>query len=160
MRSIYIFLLRGRRRGGLKFDDKFKNAVEAEVLAFDYRKELGDNTGSSAPITFSEVRQALSRMGSFKTPGPDEVHPLFLKKGGHQVVRSLTFLFNLSFNLGKLPYFWRLAYITPLPKRRETLIDAFRPISILSILCAHVCVWCPFSESWNFPSAGVSASVA
>jgi len=123
----------GADKPGVRFDADFKRYVESVVESFDIAAEVADDEGSSSPITLQEVRTAIARLGSFKTPGPDKVHPMFLKKGGSAVIHSLTYIFNRSFESGCLPYLWRLAHITPIPKRLESIINAFRPISILSI---------------------------
>jgi len=123
----------GADKPGVKYDHEFKRSVEAMVAEFDLAAEVDDDEGSNSPITHQEVKTAIARVGAHKTPGPDKIHPLFLKNGGSAVIHSLTYIFNRSFESGHLPYLWRLAHITPIPKRLESIIDAFRPISLLSI---------------------------
>ena len=115
------------------FDNECKKAIETVIASCDFTEERKVESTTSAKITRQEVEGALARVRPFKTPGPDLIHPLFLKNGGFQVIKTLTVMFNVSFILGKLPYMWRVAYITPIPKKPGSLISFFRPISILSI---------------------------
>jgi len=123
----------GAEKPGTQFDSDFKCSIEDSVAAFDIESELKVEDGPNSRITEQEVSAAISRLGSFKSPGPDKIHPLFLKHGGIAVIRTLTYIFNRSFETGYLPYLWRLAYIIPIPKRLESVLNAFRPISLLSV---------------------------
>jgi len=123
----------GEERPEDKFDNIFKDQVDREIRARDTDLDLDFQDGGSRLITEEEVRWAVTRMGSHKAPGPDGVHPLFIKKGGLFVVKSLTVIFNASFFQGCLPKLWKLAYITPIPKKIGSRIPLHRPISLMSI---------------------------
>jgi len=119
----------GEERPQDKFDNNFKEDVEREIRSRNTNLDLEVHSDGSRSITEGEVKQAVRRMGTHKAPGPDGIHPLFIKQGGSFMVKSLTFIFNASFSQGRLPRMWKLAYITPIPKK----IGSHRPISLLSI---------------------------
>ena len=49
-----------------------------------------------------------------KSPGPDGLHPAFLKELAPQLSKPLTIIFNNSMKTGKLPTDWKNAQITAL----------------------------------------------
>lgn len=123
----------GEERNSDSFDNDFKAYVENFVLTYDLSEELRSEDDASRRISVQEVRNVVRRLGTHKAPGPDRIHPLFIKNGGEIVIKTLHFLFNLSFSSGRLPTMWKLAYVRPIPKRAGSKIANHRPISLLSI---------------------------
>lgn len=128
-----FFSSAGEERTEDGFDNNFKCEVDSFVNNFDYRQQLRNYDGPSSPITLREIEEAIADLGSHKAPGPDKVHPMFLKKGGRAIIRSLCFVFNSSFTNGVLPVAWKTSSITPIPKRMGSKINVYRPIALLSI---------------------------
>ena len=92
-----------------------------------------DKGGINSNITTQEVEAEIARLGTLKTPGPDLIHPIFLKNGGYQVRKTLAINLNTLFLMGKVPFLWHVANITPIPKKPGSDISFFRPISVLSV---------------------------
>ena len=70
-----------------------------------------------------------------KASGADNIPAKALKVAAGQVVPSLAYLFNQSFQRGVFPTFWKTAKVTALPKGKDnTLCDNFRPISVFPCL--------------------------
>ena len=69
-----------------------------------------------------------------KASGPDAVPAELIRYGGSGMCQSLTWMFNLSWDMGYLPVDWRTAHITPVPKESHSRTpDRFRPISLLCV---------------------------
>ena len=60
-------------------------------------------------------------MDENKSPGPDQIHPVFAKRLAHvlSISRPLTILFNLSMNLGTTAKQWKDAILTAIYKKGE-----------------------------------------
>jgi hypothetical protein len=87
-------------------------------------------------VTEEEVRSHLSKLKPSKSPGPDEIHPAMIKLLNDSLVPSITSLFNKSLSTGRIPGDWKLATITPLPKKGNKQEPAnYRPVSLTSVLC-------------------------
>ena len=56
-----------------------------------------------------------------------------IKTIGKEIVKPLTYIFNLSFQTGKIPKFLKIALITPIFKANESnLFENYGPISVLT----------------------------
>ena len=82
-------------------------------------------------ISVQAIHQKLLNVS--KSPGPDNIHPILLKMFSHYFSVLLTILFSKSILTGRLPNYWKDAYIIPIHKKLSKQ-DAcnFRPISITS----------------------------
>ena len=128
------FSTRGDERPDDNFDNAFRDSVDRAFAQLDLKSEESlQKGGVNSNITTQEVEAEIARLGTFKTPGPDLIHPIFLKKGGYQARKTLTIILNTSFLIGKVPFLWRVANITPIPKKPGSDISFFRPISVLSV---------------------------
>ena len=88
------------------------------------------------PITVEEVTSHLRNINPNKSPGPDGLHPLVLKKLADILAEPLTLLFNLSLNEGRLPTEWKKAVIKPMYKSGDRCAPVnYRPVSLTCILC-------------------------
>ena len=71
-----------------------------------------------------------------KSPGPDSIHPMILKKCAGTLAPSLSDVFNASLASGMLPHNWKLADITPLHKKgAKSDRKNYRPVSLTSVVC-------------------------
>ena len=59
----------------------------------------------------------LSKLKQNKSPGPDEIHPMILKKCPRTLANLLCELFNMLFAQGAVPDQWKQADIVPLYKK-------------------------------------------
>ena len=100
------------------FDNEFKAEIDEEIATHGFVKELKEQHETGDPISRQEVEGAIGRLGANKAPGPDGIHPQFLKEGGPAVATSLQFVFNFSYRTGTLAKVWKVAYISPLRKKR------------------------------------------
>ena len=69
--------------------------------------------------------------------GPDGTPSVFLKKLYSSLSLPLSLLFQKSYNSGKLPSEWRIAYVVPIYKGRSKKSECrnYRPISLTSSVC-------------------------
>lgn len=71
-----------------------------------------------------------------KSIGYDNIHPWVLSECSDVISRILELIFIQSYKTGRLPVSWKLANITPIPKRgNSNLSTNYRPISLTSIVC-------------------------
>jgi len=73
-------------------------------------------------IDFSRdaVMKHLQKLAEDKSAGPDDVHPMLLKKCATAVAEPLSIIFNKSFVDGHVPADWKKANIVPIYMARRT----------------------------------------
>ena len=97
-------------------------------------------TGSD-PITtvhFSpeKVKEKISNLKSFSSPGPDKIYPRMLKEVADTICYPVAIIYNRSLEERVVPEDWRKANITPVFKSgTKSSVGNYRPISLTSILC-------------------------
>ena len=83
-----------------------------------------------------DVSKILSELKPRKSPGPDSIQPMILKKCTGTLASSLSDVFNASLASGMLPHNWKLADITPLHKKgAKNDRKNYRPVSLTSVVC-------------------------
>jgi ribonuclease P/MRP protein subunit RPP40 len=71
-----------------------------------------------------------------KSPGPDGIHPMILKKCASSVSTPLSLIFTQSIASGSLPKVWKLANVSPIFKKgKKTSPANYRPVSLTSVVC-------------------------
>ena len=71
-----------------------------------------------------------------KAPGPDHIHPRFLKEVAEEIAPALALIFQALINQGKLPKEWKTATVCPVLKKGDRATPAnYRPISLTCIKC-------------------------
>lgn len=84
-------------------------------------------------ITREKVKCKLLQMNSTKSPGPDNIHPMFMRETADEISYPLYLLFRRSMEIGKLPIDWKTANITPIHKKgSKASAENYRPISLTS----------------------------
>ena len=82
-----------------------------------FEQIITDDSLSSLQCSVDEVTKLLKELKPRKSPGPDGIHPLILKKCANTLAISICKIFNLSFSLGKIPDCWKQADIISLHKK-------------------------------------------
>jgi hypothetical protein len=68
-----------------------------------------------------------------KSAGHDKVSAKMIKKISENIIKPLIYIYNLSFQTGKIPNFLKLAIISPIYKANENnIFENYRPISVLT----------------------------
>ena len=90
-----------------------------------------NHNDSFSSIIFSkrDIENAIFQLNNCSAPGPDNIHPFFVKSCYRVFVPYLTKLFNFSIRCGIFPDIWKKSFITPLFKNGDkTNINNYRPI--------------------------------
>ena len=125
----------------LYIDDRKINKTKsdeekAEILANYFGRVFTNELEGSVPslpvkdvhvmpiIEFSveKIKKAINKLKKNKSPGPDKIHPRFIKEGKDQLAEPLKLIFEHSFNLGEIPLAWSLAFITAIYKKEIKVI--------------------------------------
>lgn len=126
------------------FSQAFKVRVEAEVNqnSHMYKPIVGvmlDATDGEQnldrPIDEREVVSALKGTSN-RSPGPDNIYNIMLKKGPDTLLAVLARVFSVCLYLGYTPRRWKQAETVMIPKPGKSLSDpsSYRPISLLSCI--------------------------
>ena len=87
------------------------------------------------PITTYEVGKYIKEMSVTTSMGLDGISPFLLKLALPYIVKSLTYIYNLSIKQNKFPSLLKKAKVKPIPKSKELNdLQNYRPISIISII--------------------------
>ena len=125
-----------------KFNEYFVNIgpqLEKKIPKHDnftYERYLNGNYTDSMfiePVTEYELQMEINNLNENKSAGHDEISAKMIKTIGKEIVKPLTYIFNLPFQTGKIPKFLKIALITPIFKANESnLFENYRPISVLT----------------------------
>ncbi len=88
-------------------------------------------------ITEDKITSAIKSFKPNKSPGPDGVKPVMLRKLAGKSIKLLKTLFQVSVTLSYVPKAWREATVALLPKPNKGQYDkpnSYRPISLTSFL--------------------------
>ena len=124
----------------MHFSSKFDGIYNPLVL-----ESLPDTTTShgAPPLCFDEfivdeVFQALKSLDTSKSPGPDDILPIFLKTCRNELAPVFCDLFNFFIQKGQVPKAWKEANVVPVYKggsKPKDDVKSYRPVSLTSILC-------------------------
>ena len=82
----------------------------------------------------NQVKDILTKLDSTKSTGVDGISPRVLKECAGKLSYPLTLLFNLSFQIWKVPASWKRANFSPVFKSdAKEKVENYRPISLLNI---------------------------
>ena len=102
-----------------KFNEYLVNIgpqLEKQIPKHDttYDRYLNGNCTDSMfiePVTEYELQMAIYNLNENKIAGHDEIRAKMIKTIGKEIVKPLTYIFNLSFQTGKIPKFLKIALI-------------------------------------------------
>jgi hypothetical protein len=87
-------------------------------------------------INMERVEKKLKNLKSFKSGGPDKMHPGILKELVDCVKTPLTIIFKKSVDTNKIPEEWKRANIAPIFKKgSKKQTGNYRPVSLTSVVC-------------------------
>ena len=87
-------------------------------------------------IETHEMESALLKLNPNKSPGPDNLHPHFLKNTAKSLSLPLTILFHKTLSEGSIPDDWKVAEVRPIFKKGDkSLPGNYRPVSLTSVIC-------------------------
>ena len=71
-----------------------------------------------------------------KSPGPDNIHAVFLKHVAFEIAPLLIHLYQQFLRNGTSPVSWKQANITPVYKKGDKIDPRnYRPVSLTSLVC-------------------------
>ena len=85
------------------------------------------------PVTEYELQIEINNLSETKSAGHDDISAKMIKIISEEIIKSLTYIYNLSFKTGKIPNFLKIALVTPIFKAKENnIFENYRPISVLT----------------------------
>ncbi len=98
---------------------------------------LKENVHISVDLSPEIVFKYLLKLPSKLSLGPDGLPPLVFKKLSVSLAEPLSYIFNFSYTLGKIPRQWATANVSPIFKNKgsSSLVSNYRPISLTCVAC-------------------------
>lgn len=88
----------------------------------------------SCDFTLGEVYNALKNIKKTSC-GPDDLPWFVIKQNAHNFAEPLLHIFNRCLQTGTFPESWKLAKVTPLPKKSKIqFLNDLRPVSVTAVL--------------------------
>ena len=117
------------------FSSTFTREPAGQIPTLERQKKIMEKMGDIR-TTEDEVRKILSKLKVDKSPGPDNIHPYFLKETANELASPLNIIFNKSLESSELPDEWKKGKITALFKKGSKKVASnYRPVSLTSIVC-------------------------
>ena len=129
----------------LALDDSHKAETLAKQYGSVYTAEsspppdissISSVTLDDLDFTTQEVCNLLQNLKPDSSPGPDDIHPLVLRRLADLISTPVFEIFRRSLDEGRLPKNWKRAVIKPIYKGGSRTDPAnYRPICLTSVLC-------------------------
>ncbi|CAH8631663.1 unnamed protein product [Dicrocoelium dendriticum] len=154
---LYSYLKRSTRAGNgipalcscehqaLLHEDAEKASHLAKQYASVYAKEtpFSDRAVSTFPsslvqvdINTDSVMKLLLQLDPYSSPGPDGLHPLFLRTVAEYIASPICQVFRRSLEAGRLPSAWKVGIVKHIYKGGSQHDPAnYRPICLTSVVC-------------------------
>ena len=99
------------------------------------RREVPEKSQLSVEISLPELIKALALLKNGKAPGPDHIHPEFLKNLGPDTTEWLRMFLSDCLITSTIPTVWKTAKViaTLKPNKEESDPKSYRPISLLCL---------------------------
>jgi hypothetical protein len=105
--------------------------IEDDILHFGANEGLQD-----IPFEIESVKSLLLTLKPSSAPGPDDIHPLFLRAMADFLAEPLFHIFRLSLDCGQLPVEWKVGVIKPIFKGGEkSNPQNYRPVCLTAVTC-------------------------
>lgn len=110
--------------------------VFMDNFSFDPDVELSPVVSQAWTMTFSplQVFHKLSKIKNGKAAGPDMISSNLVKLSAHYICEPLCAIYNKSIEQKVFPSAFKVALVTPVPKKMKPTIKDFRPIALLPII--------------------------
>ena len=116
------------------FNDFFFNQF-SESSKYDVDVNFSNREFHSFRFNILTVTNILKNIDVNKSPGPDGIAGIVLKKCASNLSYPLSILFDISFSTGQLPSDWKLANVVPVHKKGDkSNVENYRPISLTSLV--------------------------
>ena len=116
------------------FNDFFFNQF-SESSKYDVDVNFSNREFHSFRFNILTVTNILKNIDVNKSPGPDGIAGIVLKKCASNLSHPLSILFDISFSTGQLPSDWKLANVVPVHKKGDkSNVENYRPISLTSLV--------------------------
>ena len=133
----------------VNFNGRFRNnpVDQAEIFNEYFHTQFSETSQYNIDIDFrndnendieftpSRIRKILKDINVHKACGPDGIHGKVLKNCRLGLAYPLSLLFKTSYNIGQIPYDWKMANVVPLHKKGpKESVENYRPISLTSLV--------------------------
>ena len=120
-------------------EEKVKNAIDKyknHKSIIDIKKHTyGVETFNFKPVSNDDVLRYMKKMNTNKSPGYDNVAPIFLKKAAYELCDTFRGSINMSIKMCKFPELLKRGETTPIYKSKESSSkENYRPVSVLTSL--------------------------
>ena len=114
---------------------EYKNTIENHPFT-EPDSHITTNQVLNNPITSTELKTEFKKSKN-TSPGPDQIHNIFLKKLPEDALKIFTIIFNLIWTKDLFSDIWKQATIIPIlkPGKDKFSKDSYRPISLTCCPC-------------------------
>ena len=118
------------------FSSVFTHEDLNNIPVFNCDNNLTNASLLTCSIEKSDMEKALACLNQNKSPGPDNIHPHFLKNTSKSLAEPLFILFNKTMSEGIIPDDWKSAEVRPIFKKGDKSHPGnYRPVSLTSVVC-------------------------
>ena len=96
-------------------------------------ENMDDNGEWNITVSQEKTRNYLEKLNVKKAAGFDEFPPFLAKVASDILAGPISHLIALSLETKTVPEIWKMASVTPIPKKKNPDVSDFRPISVLSV---------------------------